>query len=283
MTMKNTFGLRIPSLGEIVQDPEVRRYIEKTLQSVLTTIGASLPSALTQRVLTSAKELPLERYEQEGHEGLHDIPGLIARHLVGRARLAYEQISPYLQGGTLLDLGCGDGKIGHLAAEEGRKVMLADVYKHPNIDETGLEFHCFGQGEAVPLDDATVDTTLLLTVLHHSDNPVQTLREAQRVTKPGGNIIVIESVYGIRDNSPFGKLTEEQLRRVNIFFDHFYNRVLHYSPDPKSKVNVPYNFNTPEGWRTIFAQQGLDQMAYVLLGIDQPVVPEYHTLHVLKV
>ncbi len=281
--MKNAFGLKSPSISGIVQDPDVSKYIEQTLQSVLTAVGTPLPSALTQRVLINAKDLPLEMYEQQVHEVLHDVSRLIAKHLLGRAQLAYEQIRPYLQGDILLDLGCGDGKIGEMAAKEGRKVILADVYKHPNIDTTGLEFHSFGQGDTVPLGDAMVDTTLLLTVLHHSDDPIQTLREAQRVTIPGGSIIVIESVYGIRDKSLFGELTIEQQRRANIFFDHFYNRVLHYSPDPKSKVNVPYNFNTPEGWRTIFTQQGLEQIAYVPLGIDQPVVPEYHTLHVLKV
>ena len=78
-------------------------------------------------------------------------------------------------------------------------------------------------------------------------------------------------------------ITPEQQRRVNIFFDHFYNRVIHYSTDPNSKVNVPYNFNTPERWKKEFADAGLEEEKVVHLGVDQPTVPEYHTLHVLRV
>ena len=77
-------------------------------------------------------------------------------------------------------------------------------------------------------------------------------------------------------------LSAEQQRKINIFFDHFYNRVLHYSKDAKTKVNVPFNFNTPANWETVFAKYGLKQEALVHLGLDQPTVPEYHTLHVLK-
>jgi hypothetical protein len=74
----------------------------------------------------------------------------------------------------------------------------------------------------------------------------------------------------------------EQQRKANIFFDHFYNRVLHYSPNPENKVNVPFNFNTPNGWETLFSNCGLKQETLLHLGLDQPTVPEYHTLHVLR-
>ena len=77
-------------------------------------------------------------------------------------------------------------------------------------------------------------------------------------------------------------LSAEQQRKINIFFDHFYNRVLHYSKDAKTKVNVPFNFNTPANWEKVFAEFGLKQEGLVHLGLDQPTVPEYHTLHVLK-
>ena len=122
---------------------------------------------------------------------------------------------------------------------------------------------------------------------------MQVLREAHRVTRPAGRIIVIESVYGVGHQEfpvthhsrvqQYISLSPEQQRRVNIFFDHFYNRVIHFSSDPAQKVNVPFNFNTPERWKQIFERTGLRQEQVVYLGIDQPAVPEYHTLHVLAV
>lgn len=93
---------------------------------------------------------------------------------------------------------------------------------------------------------------------------------------------MIESVYGINDETDFGKLTSEQQFAVNVFFDHFYNRIIHYNDDVTKKVNVPFNFNTPNNWQRVFESKGLEQVAVQYLGIDQCLVPEYHTLHVLN-
>jgi hypothetical protein len=117
--------------------------------------------------------------------------------------------------------------------------------------------------------------------MHHSNFPYQTLDDAMRLTKPGGRVIVIESVYGIDDETRFGRLNHEEQRLSNIFFDHFYNRVIHYSEDESKKVPVPFNFQTPGEWNRTLEQSGGKQIALVQLGIDQPTVPEYHTLHVV--
>jgi hypothetical protein len=90
-----------------------------------------------------------------------------------------------------------------------------------------------------------------------------------RVTKKGGRVIVIESVYGVDGKElpevigekikNYLSLSPEQQRKVNIFFDHFYNRVLHYSKDAKTKVNMPSNFKTLGNWEKIFVENGLKQ------------------------
>jgi SAM-dependent methyltransferase len=168
-----------------------------------------------------------------------------------------------------------------IATKKSLEVALADVYMHNHIQEIGLPFYPITADGTIAASKQ-YDTTLLLTVLHHADDPIKTLQEAKRLTKEDGRIIIIESVYGITDQTPFGKLSVEKQRLTNIFFDHFYNRVVHYSKNKEHKVNVPFNFSTAEGWRRIFESQGLEQIAYEALGIDQPIVPEYHTLHVLR-
>jgi hypothetical protein len=45
---------------------------------------------------------------------------------------------------------------------------------------------------------------------------------------------------------------------------------------------VPFNFNTPQGWNALAAKLGLRLAAERSLGVDQPTVPEYHTLHVFE-
>ena len=90
--------------------------------------------------------------------------------------------------------------------------------------------------------------------------------------EPGAEKVLAEKV-----------LTEHSEQKlVNIFFDHFYNRVIHYNPDPEKKVNVPYNFLTPEKWRKKFEARGTEQEVLLFTGFDQRTVPEYHTLQVFR-
>jgi len=309
MTNKNAFGQEIPRMWEILSDDSLRNYIERTLATVLGHLGAENSENVAGRIVELNARRNRRGYELLAHNILHD-SGIseeqVAEALSGRAEMVYRQIRPFIKGHRVLDFGCGDGKIGARLAQDGYDVTLADVYKNSNIDTLGLEFIGFGQGQELP-DKKKYDTTLLLTVLHHSDNPIKTLETAVDRTRDDGRVIVIESVYGvgphigdptwshastqITDN--FKQLSPEQQRRSNIFFDHFYNRVVHYSPLPREKVNVPFNFRQPllqvdpielleEGWINLFHRAGLKPAGrFEYLGIDQPVVPEYHTLHVL--
>ena len=120
-------------------------------------------------------------------------------------------------------------------------------------------------------------------------------RVSFRITKNEGRVIVIESVFGItklppylteeefRRSSRYLVLDQEQQRKANIYLDYFFNRILMYNKNPEKKVNVPCNFNTPNRWKSIFESVGFTQIEFKHLGIDLPIVPEYHTLHVLKV
>ena len=135
-------------------------------------------------------------------------------------------------------------------------------------------------------DDNEFDTVLLLTVLHHSENPLQAVKEAVRVAKPGGRLIVIESVYGIKKHSCkkfkcFFGLGAKQQKRIIGFFDHFTNRVIYYY-SKKQKASVPLNFYTIPEWKKIFEKNYLEIEKILELGFDQPSVPEYHALFVLR-
>jgi SAM-dependent methyltransferase len=297
--MVNAFGLETPQMKAILADTQIEEAVKEMLGSVLGYLGLPEDRGLTiiEETLEGARTLPvITDYEREIHQVLEreGLTKAFPEKLFERTQLMYQQIAPYLLQGSVLDLGCGDGEVGELAAADGFNVTLSDVFRHQNIKKTGLEFHLFEQGKSVPLvENNQFDNTLNLYVYHHSDNPLGTLLEAKRLTKPGGRIIVLESVYGIDGTElsseqqetakSFVHLSHNQQRLTNIFFDHFWNRVLMYDENPKNKINVPYNFNTPQGWKEIFEQHGLKQEELVHLGIDQPTVPEYHTLHVLRV
>ena len=293
---KNAFGMPIYEIRKVLIDQEIETVIQALRCDVFRYLGVAdeQSDAVMAECLNFARSYGnVTEYEQSAHaillrEGIADaIPGKLAE----RAGIMYGQIQPHLLSGSVLDLGCGDARLALLLAQDGFALQLSDVYKNPYVAQTGLPFQLLGQSEALPFNDSQFDNTLLLTVLHHSNNPLQVMQEAHRITRPGGRVIVIESVYGVNDQklsatrhsqvNQFLALTQEQQRRVNIFFDHFYNRVIHYSSDPTQKVNVPFNFNTPDRWKQLFEQTGLKQEQVIFLGIDQPAVPEYHTLHLL--
>jgi SAM-dependent methyltransferase len=296
--MKNAFGMELYEIKEILEDSSIKQTVSSLLLPVLAYLEIS-PQKSEQIIANCLKAatsyVHLEGYEEQAHCILEAEKGVqkIPQKLAARANLIYSQIEPYLVSGNVLDYGCGDGQVAELVYKNKKlDVSLTDVYEHSHIKETGLNFKLFSQGEKIPFDENAFDNTLAITVFHHSSNPLQSIRDVCRVTKENGRVIVIESVYGVNPTDlpnvlgqsvqSYLALSAEQQRKINIFFDHFYNRVLHFSKDAKSKVNVPFNFNTPQNWETIFAKCGLKQQKIVHLGLDQPTVPEYHTLHILN-
>jgi hypothetical protein len=118
--------------------------------------------------------------------------------------------------------------------------------------------------------------------MHHANCPLQVFAEALRVSR--GRIIVIESVFGVQPTDvprgddraqTFVNLGDAQAQFL-AFIDWFYNRVLH------DEVQVPFKFNSPAGWREVFKDFGARELLVEHLGLDQPLVPEYHTLHIVE-
>lgn len=291
--MPNFFQHPVPEIRDIVADPAMVEIITSARLEALQALGLDAESAVRAgRVCDQWGVHPdVFEYEKAAHQALEQegvgrrIPEILAR----RARQIYMQVSP-LTGGRVLDLGCGDGGVGRLLAEGGHEVDMTDIYRHPEIGfGSNPLFRLSKPGAPIPYGANEFDTTLLATVLHHSDDPLHLIREARRVTRPGGRALVIESVYGVEGEALvaghrertrlFLGLSPEQQWLLNAYFDHFYNRVIHYNPDPAKKVNVPFNFNTPRGWQSLFEANGFTQSDLVCLGVDQPAVFEYHTLH----
>ena len=255
--VKNAFGDKNPEIKVLLKNQNVKSYVVKVLNDVLGHLEIKGSKDLIDFTLSKAMNYSaLSEYEREVHRELDKkrVTQRIPVKLANRAQLIFEQIRDYLKGRDVLDLGCGDGKVGEIIYnEQSREVILVDVYEHGNIANINLPFGLIKQNKKIPFLDDNFDTTLLLTVLHHSDDPILVLEEAKRVTKNGGRIVIIESVYGVNG---YDNLNEDEQRLVNIFFDHFYNRIIHYSEFPENKVNVPFNFRTPEQWNSLFEQLG---------------------------
>lgn len=129
-------------------------------------------------------------------------------------------IDRYLRPGSrVLEIGAGTGRYSHALARRGYRVSAVELVEH-NIEvfrknTLPNETVTIVQGNALDLSafpDNAYDITLLLGPLYHlyrREEKLQALREAIRVTKPGG---IVFAAYVISD----GCLLDEGFHRGNI-------------------------------------------------------------------
>lgn len=274
-----------------LQEKEADMIIDETMSSCVRTtpISENLDSSL------------IARYEE-----MNIVSTMISK-MAGRADLLFSYISPNLPKGLdkgsyrVLDVGTGPGKVGKKFHEEGFDVQLQDVKgdgsekRAPDVIqlvEAGkLSYDLDANDVSLRYRDHTYDLTLLMTVLHHCDNPKQVLKEAIRVTKRKGRIAILESTYDVeRHELPaeiyaehpelydaFFGLGKEGQKKYGTFLDWFLNKMSF-----KNNANVPCNFNSPSGWEKIFHESGLRVIEKKVVGVDQMVTPEFHIFYMLE-
>lgn len=101
---------------------------------------------------------------------------------------------------VVADLGAGEGTLSQLLAQRAERVIAVDI--SPKMVEFGqrlahehqlpnLEFR-LGDIEAPPIGDAEVDMAVFSQALHHAEQPARALREAFRILRPGGRLVVLD-------------------------------------------------------------------------------------------
>ena len=101
---------------------------------------------------------------------------------------------------VIADLGAGEGMISHLLAEHAQKVYCIDRSK--SMVRIGLDIakrnglsnlvYKLGDLEKVPLADQSIDLALMSQSLHHAEHPEKALKEAYRILKPKGQLIILD-------------------------------------------------------------------------------------------
>lgn len=169
-------------------------------------------------------------------EFVHGKPALrnwLKRSIPARMAIKLDRIASRIpENHQVLDLGTGNGGLCHELRKKGYAVTPVDVKDISLFEDVRPNIY---DGEKLPYENGSVDTVMLITVLHHTPDPESILDEAIRVS--GSRVLVMEDVY----SNPIQKyLTYFTDSLVNLEF-----------------AGHPHTNKTDQGWQETFKAKGL--------------------------
>ncbi|MBP9151774.1 MAG: methyltransferase domain-containing protein [Flavobacteriales bacterium] len=149
-----------------------------------------------------------------------------------RAEVKRKRLLHFLsKGESVLEVGAGNGALMKLLNNEGMKLQPLDIEDGSLFDDVKVEVY---NGEKFPFADKQFDVCQLITMLHHTTNAEELIREAKRVSN---RIIIMEDVY----ESLFQKY-------ITWFTDSLVNWEFY---------GHPHTNRTDSEWKEVFERNGL--------------------------
>lgn len=146
--------------------------------------------------------LVLQRRKDHLRSYFDDLAGRFGKNYVpGRSWKALaEMLLRLMPPLTIADLGAGEGTLALLLARGAKRVIAVDSsekmveYGRSLVEKNGIGNLDYLQGdiEELPIATAEIDLVLMHQVLHHALHPPVAMREAWRVLRPGGRIVVLD-------------------------------------------------------------------------------------------
>lgn len=174
-------------------EPAERRLWQLVRQDVAPTPTAAQDARRLERVLAERRSRSQEFFQRSagGWDSLRD-------QLFGRSVWAQALLGVVDEEWVVGDLGCGSGqllealagRVRHLVGVDDSAAML-QAAKRRLRGHDGVDLRR-GRLESLPLDDAELDVAFCVLVLHHVPEPLAALREAARVLRPGGRLVLLD-------------------------------------------------------------------------------------------
>jgi len=118
-----------------------------------------------------------------------------------------KMLIPYIKGGSILDIGCGNGTYLAYMKEMGWKVAGIEMdQKAAEIAQSKFGIPVYvGKLEDAPFDKYSFDVITLIHVIEHTFDPISFLIESAYFLKPNGYLIIITPNLNSLGNKFFGK------------------------------------------------------------------------------
>jgi ubiquinone/menaquinone biosynthesis C-methylase UbiE/DNA-binding transcriptional ArsR family regulator len=233
---------RFYSLALDEREPSTRRLWSLLREQVSATPGADQDARRLKGVLGRRQTKSQEFFESAA--GQWD---RLRQEMFGRSS-QLQALPAFLdERWTVGDLGCGTGQVAAALAPFVATVIAVDrsadmlqAAKRRLREMANVEVRR-GDLEALPIADQELDAATLLLVLHHLPDPAAALREAARVLKPGGRLVISDMLPHDREDyrHQMGHvwlgLSEDQLRRLLGAAGFGSVRVVPLAADPDAK------------------------------------------------
>lgn len=142
---------------------------------------------------------------------------------------------------SLLDIGVGNGNI---ITSVANKVGLdkKDLFGIDVVDysrNNNFNYIKYNDGK-IPLANNSIDLVMLMMVLHHTNNPLDTLKEAYRVLNSNGSVIVRET-----------NAYQPELVSFNVLMEYVFYTILLEIP-----IDITHNYFPDDKWEALFTKAG---------------------------